>query len=101
MVGRPVLMEAVPFESVTGRPRAVPASKSCTWPGGFEPVTATLNAKLLLVDACFELVTVMVVCVAFCVPPPPPPLLLPPPQPKGKLNTQSSDKPNPARRCFF
>ena len=64
-------------------------------------VTATLNAKLLLVDGCFALVTLIVVCVAFCGPPPPPPPLLPPPHPKVKLNTQSSDKQTAARSLFL
>jgi len=59
---RPVLIEAVPFERLTGRPKAVLPSKSCTWPVGLAPedVTATLNAKLLL-EACFALVTVRAV----------------------------------------
>ena len=94
----PVLIEAVPFETVTGKPNAVLPSKSCTWPVGLAPedVTATVKAKLLLVDACFALVTVKVVCEATCVPPP----LLPPPHPKVKLNTQSSPKPSAARRFF-
>ena len=59
---RPVLIEAVPFERLTGRPNAVLPSKSCTWPVGLAPedVAATLNAKLLL-EGCFALVTVRVV----------------------------------------
>ena len=94
----PVLIEAVPFETVTGKPNAVLPSKSCTWPVGLAPedVTATVKAKLLLVDACFALVTVKVVCEATCIPPP----LLPPPHPKVKLNTQSSPKPSAAQRFF-
>lgn len=59
---RPVLIKAVPFERLTGRPNAVLPSKSCTWPVGLAPedVTLTMNAKLLL-EACFALVTVSVV----------------------------------------
>ena len=96
----PVLIEAVPFETVTAKPNAVLPSKSCTWPVGLAPedVTATVKAKLLLVDACFALATVSVVCEATCVPPPPPPL--PPPHPKVKLNTQSSPEPSAAQRFF-
>ena len=87
------------IRDLTGKPNAVLPSKSCTWPVGLAPedVTATVKAKLLLVDGCFALVTVRVVCEATCVPPPPPPPLLPPPHPKVKLNAQSSPKPSAER----
>src|ERR1700730_13966921 len=96
-------MAAAPLVIDTGKPSAVVPSKSCTWPVGLAPedVTATVKAKLLLVDGCFAVVTVKVVCVAACVvPPPPPPPLLPPPHPRAKLKTHNSAKPSPARSSF-
>jgi hypothetical protein len=103
IVGSPVLIDAVPFEMGTGRPKAVLPSKSCTWPVRLAPedVTVTLKAKLLLANGCLAVVTVRAVCEAVCVPPPlPPPVVLPPPHPKVKLKTQTSARPSAERSCF-